>query len=69
MLVMLPINHAHQLQLATATPEKINPSTNCHFCDVFAFCRIFIIGRIYRSIILPNNRFRQKQENPFSVDH
>jgi hypothetical protein len=34
-----------------------------------ALCRIFVIGRIFGSIFLPNIRFRPKQENPFSVDH
>jgi hypothetical protein len=34
-----------------------------------ALCRIFVIGRIFGSIFLPNIRFRPKKENPFSVDH
>jgi hypothetical protein len=34
-----------------------------------ALCRIFVIGRIFGSIFLPNIRFWPKQENPFSVDH
>jgi hypothetical protein len=66
-MFILPINHAHQLQLAAAIQENhFFPFTNCHFCDVY---RIFVIGRIFGSIFLPNIRFRPKQENPFSVDH
>jgi hypothetical protein len=68
-LFPLPINHAHQalyqLQLADATQEN-------HFFTFAMFtalCRIFVIGRIFGSIFLPNIRFRPKQENPFSVDH
>jgi hypothetical protein len=34
-----------------------------------ALCRIFVIGRIFGSIFLPNIRFRPKQTNPFLVDH
>jgi hypothetical protein len=37
-MFMLPINHAHQLQLATATPEEKNITyTIQHFCDVYCF--------------------------------
>jgi hypothetical protein len=36
MYVLLHINHAHQLQLATATPENhFFPYTNLHFCNVY----------------------------------
>jgi hypothetical protein len=70
--ILLPVNHAYQLQLATATTKKPYFFPYKQF-DIFAMltamCRIFIIGRIFGSIFLPNIRFRPKQENPFSVDH
>jgi hypothetical protein len=64
---MLPINHAHQMQLATATQHFFLTQIDI-FAMFTALCRIFVIGRIFGSIFLPNIRFRPKQENPFSVD-
>jgi hypothetical protein len=59
------------LELANATRENFCfPYANLTFFGMFtALCRIFVIGRIFGSIFLPNICFRPKQENPFSVDH
>jgi hypothetical protein len=40
-----------------------------YFSMFTAMCQIFVIGRIFGSIFLPNIRFWPKQENPFSVNH
>jgi hypothetical protein len=39
------------------------------FAVFTALWQIFVIGRIFGSIFLPNIRFWPKQENPFSFDH
>jgi hypothetical protein len=68
--------HAQYVFVAHKSTGTAAPGNNffslCKF-DFFvmftALCRIFVIGRIFGSIFLPNIRFRPKQENPFSVDH
>jgi hypothetical protein len=67
---LLTINLDDQLQLASATQENIFFFLQIDTFTMFiALCQIFVIGRIFGSIFLPNIRFRPKQENPFSVDH
>jgi hypothetical protein len=66
---MLPINHANQLQPATDT-QKTNffPIQIVIFAMFLAMSQIFVIGKVFGSIFLPNIRFRPKRENPFSLD-
>jgi hypothetical protein len=55
-MFLLHINHAHQLQLATATPENhFFPHTNLHFCNVYC--------------LVPNIRYRPNIRQLFLAEY
>jgi hypothetical protein len=55
-MFQLHINHAHQRQLATATPENhFFPYTNLHFCDVYC--------------LVPNFRYRPNIRQLFLAEY
>jgi hypothetical protein len=56
-MLLLPINHTHQLQITAASPQQnhVFPYTNSHFCDVYC--------------LVPNIRYRPNIRQHFLAEY
>jgi hypothetical protein len=68
-MFLLPINHAHQLQIATATPENpIFPYTHLHFCNVYCLVPNICYRPNIRQLFLAKSLFSAETRKLISAN-